>query len=794
MMKRTIKLTFLLFTLLTTSISAQIKVSGRLVDEQSNPIEFANVTLQSTDFFRGNISDDQGRFEIQVLAGHYMLKISMIGYTPYENELSVDANLDLGDILIKESAIGLGEVVVKANRVVRAADRFIVILTDDPTVIGKTGSDVLSLSPGVFVQDKDGSISINGKSGTKVYINERPLHESGADLLRYLQNLKAEDIVRIEVLPTAGADYDADSASGIIKITLKHQRNDGINGGAGMSYSFAPDEDVYSFQPSYSMNYKNNRLSLYTTLNYQDEKSLERATEEIKMLSQDRHLESNAIMKTPNRNGNMRLGGIYDLDEKQSLGIEGYYSHNKNKRKTSSHMRETISTTDITDIASLYKSNNTKDYYSVSTNYISKLDAEGSIFKVLLDYYHNKSDDKQDYNSQFQGYLNYDSIYRSKILTENNLYAANTDLSIKINDYSRVSTGLKYTHSNMENTNFFEYKKGTIWHENKPFSNINEYKEDIAAVYGSFSSQIKIITYSVGLRGEYTKAKPWTNKTTETKKQSYFELFPSANIMLPLVKDGKHSLVLNYNRKIYRPTFSDLNPFRVPASEYTYIQGNPDLKAAISNDYSLGLRFFNQYNLTAGITDTRRAFDRVTLIDPNMPDIIILRMDNIAKNKMYYLSLNTPLQPAKWWQINVNLMGFINHRTVFNERLRIKSFRGYIGNMFYLPKDLYIDLNGFYMSPFYQGNMKTRTEPQINISFRKLLLEKRLSLNVYLNNIFDTGTVKLRTKEEDLDRYVFSRYSFREFGVSVRYSFQIGKNIQVKNVESGSAEEKERLK
>ena len=45
-----------------------------------------------------------------------------------------------------------------------------------------------------------------------------------------LENLKAEDILKIEVIPYAGAEYDANATGGVIKITLKKQREEVYSG------------------------------------------------------------------------------------------------------------------------------------------------------------------------------------------------------------------------------------------------------------------------------------------------------------------------------------------------------------------------------------------------------------------------------------------------------------------------------------------------------------------------------------------------------------------------------------
>lgn len=114
-------------------------------------------------------------------------------------------------------------------------------------------------------------------------------------------------------------------------------------------------------------------------------------------------------------------------------------------------------------------------------------------------------------------------------------------------------------------------------------------------------------------------------------------------------------------------------------------------------------------------------------------------------------------------------------------------------NVFYLPKDFMLDLNGFYMSPTIEGNAKMRMDPQVNASVHKEFFNRCLSVKLSVNNIFDTGMIRLKTKEEDFHRNIRVQYKYREIGLTVRYNFKAGKNVQVKNVQTGASEEKERM-
>lgn len=72
--------------------------------------------------------------------------------------------------------------------------------------------------------------------------------------------------------------------------------------------------------------------------------------------------------------------------------------------------------------------------------------------------------------------------------------------------------------------------------------------------------------------------------------QNYFNLFPSASVMLNL-DEGKHNLMLDYRMNIDRPYYTHLNPFRIWTTENTFSTGNPQLSAALAHELMLNYTF-----------------------------------------------------------------------------------------------------------------------------------------------------------------------------------------------------------
>ncbi len=71
-------------------------------------------------------TDDAGRFELKVPTGEYTLSIQYLGFDPVLRQVRVDADNDLGDIVLKSSSTQIEGVVVKAQLIRREADRFVV--------------------------------------------------------------------------------------------------------------------------------------------------------------------------------------------------------------------------------------------------------------------------------------------------------------------------------------------------------------------------------------------------------------------------------------------------------------------------------------------------------------------------------------------------------------------------------------------------------------------------------------------------------------------------------------------
>ena len=108
------KIVILLFTLfLFSSLNAQTKISGRVLDEFDNPVAFANIIFKGSS--EGTITNDNGRFYFESDKNYNAILVSFIGYESQEVALASKVNYEL-EIVLKESTEQLSEVVVYTGK------------------------------------------------------------------------------------------------------------------------------------------------------------------------------------------------------------------------------------------------------------------------------------------------------------------------------------------------------------------------------------------------------------------------------------------------------------------------------------------------------------------------------------------------------------------------------------------------------------------------------------------------------------------------------------------------------
>lgn len=779
-----------LFWMPTVAIAqsgTHVTLNGRTVAEQNEPIGFATVLVTlKTDTTKtyGAITDKDGCFAVSLPKDTYLLKVSFVGYNSLQREINLNTNTDLGALTMILHTMILDDVVVTAETIRREVDRFVVNVASTPLAAGKSSKEILAVSPGVWITDK-GDISINGRGGTSVMIGDRLLRETGEELVSCLENIKAEDIVKIEVIPYAGAEYDANTTGGIIKITMRKQRESGFEGSFGMRYNTSVvDNSRQSVRPSINLNYKYNALSLYSKVNFMRNKWESGNIQEDQFTNRDRHVNSITNMSRKNTSTDGQLGAIYDINERQSIGAE--FNVTGNPYSTATNGSSTVTENGKT-ILSKSGSSGEYDYLLLNAiaTYTLKLDTVGSTFRAIAEYIHRNREDSIDFNMAYRGDMNDDTRTHYMPTTRYNIYVAQTDFNFMLSPDSKLLAGLKYTRKEMNNNSPYEYFQNGIWHPLPDRSSINQYDENIMAIYASFSKKFKNnISLLIDLRGEYTYSIPSVKSTAITDKQNYFDLFPNANLSIPLNEKQSQRIILSYGRKIGRPSFWQISPERQPISDYMFMEGNPKLKPSYTNDYSLSWVFANKYTFTLGVQQIKDAFGQIVGVDPLDADIMVARQSNLEKSTNYFLSLNIPARITNWWMLNTNLNGFNMSNTTLGVKQTQNTFQGNMSNVFTFCENYNLIVEAFYTSPSIAGNVKLGSLYMVNTGLKGNFLDKRLTATVYLNNITNKRGSSVSYNQDNVMTHFEQQNMCRTISLSITYSFRAGKRMKFKTVET----------
>ncbi len=788
-MKRIILLIVALATAISQLSAARTApVTGRVVDEQGAAIEWATVVLlRGTEQAAGAVTDDEGRFALKVAPGAYTLSVQYLGFEPASRSVRIADGDDLGDIVLKASATQIESVEVKAQLIRREADRFVVDVANAPSAIGQNGTELLERAPGVWIDGE--RITINGKSGSKVFVNDRELRMEPEQLLAYLRALRAEEIQKIEVVPVTGADHDADASGGIIRITLRKRREEGMQGSLSMQTS--QSRLVHAYAPGGNISYHRGRLDLNASGWGWLGSSYTLSDERTRYTETDKLLRSRSDMVNRSRNGGGTVGVVYELNDRHSLGAEFSYFHSNEpgENTTSTDLRAEAPTR--TD--SRYESRSRANGYEATFNYIWKIDTLGSVFKVLGDYAHRTTRIADDNRSRIvppAPAAPVDSLFRDRTRSSYDVAALTLALEKRFSPRWMLKAGTKYTRNEMRNDARYEYFKEETWLRNDPQSFEVNYTEHIAALYGVVTASLGRWSAVAGLRGEYTHT---TGKWNVG--QDYFSLFPNANLSYALTKDGAYSLVAQYARTIERPRFWCLTPQRSQLSDYTYQIGNPRLDPAYRDDISLTLVLNHKYTFTGGLLLQRAEIDQTILPDADNPDMLGIHWVNYDATTSYYATASLPFQPAKWMTLNVNATYMRRGQRLDRHapETRQNVFMGGLSTTFTLPAKFYIDLSYRFQSSIEMGNVRVEPMHFLNAGVKKRFGE-RFTATFSVNGLLDQSQKVVADGAGFVRRMTLQQqWCNRSYRIGLTYNFKAGKAFRAKKVEAGAAEDKGRL-
>lgn len=752
------------------SAASQHRLCGRIVDPDGEAVGYATIIVQQREVqITGTTSDSDGRFALRLADGSYTLSVRFVGYDEVSREVTIEGeDLDIAEIVLKPQEQSVGEVVVTADRIRRQADRFVVEVEDSDT--GKDAAQIVAQSPGVWLSDN--GLSINGAAGTKLYVGGREVRLSGEEIVSYLRNMPSEDIARIEVIPTATADYAADARGGIVAITLRRRRDGSVSSSGG--YTALVGDMLTSHKPSASVEVGTGRWTFTAAASAALTPQAEiRATEQRSLPADDNpYYDSRSYSAQHDNRYTARIGAFVDIDERHSLGAEAEYLSSRllspSSIETAIGYRPTA-----TFVTGEYLSASTGDMLSAAADYSLRIDTIGSRFRLTADYTFRRSVADNTYAATNMAAQPCDTLYANTAHTRYDIVAVDGSLDKRFSDDFTIKAGVRCTRTSLDYTSQWLGNADGAWHAQAAYDADNDYTETVAAAYATASITAGRWSIQAGVRGEYTA----TIKRGHFDRR-YFDLFPNAGTTLAFDNARRWILAANYSRNIERPAFSQLDPTRIQNSEHSYAQGNPDLRPTYIHRISTTLIYRYRFTLTVGGNLHRDLIRELCLIPDDAPSASRIMPVNHHSEDHWFVAVDLPLRIGSRLNLTINAVG-VNQRIRLHDSSPVASHNLLFANALLqlsLPAEFRVEASWSYHSRLYSGNSEVAPLDIFNLTVRKHLCHRRLTLHASIYNIFDR-TTEYATHPTAYDgrSRVRSGASVRHFRIGISYSFATGK-------------------
>ncbi|UPL50736.1 outer membrane beta-barrel protein [Hymenobacter sublimis] len=794
--------------LLPFSTRAQVHpaaVVGTVRTSTGAAVEYATITLHraaDSAVVKTEFSDAAGQFHLAPsVGGRYLVSAAQLGYgRAWLGPLEVTAAplpAPLAFVLTAGAATQLKGVTVTGQRPTfeRLADRTIVNVEGSTLSAGNTVLDVLGRAPGVSLDAND-NLALRGKQGLLVLIDGKRQPMTGAELANLLRSLPAEQVSTVELITNPPAKYDAQGGAGIIAINLKKDQRLGTNGSLNTAYGRGR---YGKFTSGLSLNHRQKKLNLYGSYAYANRQSFQ----ELDFSRTYRQDAGTTGLKTVQRNtprGHLqshtwRAGADYSLSKQTTLGavVSGLSSQTPSKGlneaayfdaqnqllgRSISINRRNLLTPNVAGNLTL------RHLFPKDSLGTPELTADADVAHYGITRTLDLATTYQAPLTTTPGTLLGD---QSGTLT---LWGAKIDYIRPLRHRLRLEAGVKITQVSSDNDVLFVRTRDGVSQVDLGLTNRFRYSENINAAYVSLTRTRPELTVTAGLRGEQTNATGRQDVGQTSFSRHYFQLFP--NLTLRRTLSDKHELTFALSRRLDRPTYNQLNPFRSYVDATSYRTGNPALWPATSVQAELTHTFRHKISTALSYTRTNRPVVNVYLLDA---DQLVASTDvNLRTQEYYGLTLTAPLEPAKWWKLYANAeLFFIQFQGLVDGATPPAGQPGAIislNNSLALGHGWSADLNSSYNSREQFAFQTIRSFGQVGAGVQKQLGKTLIRLNA--TDIFYTTPLRVTSRYRVLEESYRSAQDSRVVTASLTYRFGNDKVAAARRRATGAEDEKRR--
>ena len=673
--------------------ASAVTVKGRVVDKSNGtPMEYATVrasALPDSTFVAGVITDPSGHFTLELNKGRYVLEVQYMGFIPLYKNVTIDGKktiVDVGRLSLAPDARMLSEVSVVAEQSTyeMTLDKRVFNVGKDVGNTAGNAIEVLENIPAVSV-DVEGNVSLRGDDGVRILIDGKESGLSGMSTQDALRTLQGDMIERVEVITNPSVRYDAEGSAGIINIILKKDKRQGFNGAVNIRGGFP-----WQYGASLTANYRLKRWNLFASYGFNRRSNIGGGVNQTKRFNLEENgdttfyqLTDQTTERRMRRMGhNVRVGADYYITDNDIVSAAFVYRYgNLETHPVVKYYDEypLLGTSSYDERAEDYEE---KDpMYEVTLDYDKKFVREGRSLKANVRFFTNTETSNSDITEMVYPNQNKEVVLSELYQkTGNDQNMRNLQASI---DYvhpfltkAQWEIGGKYTNRNINSlSEVTEMDSTGVYNPLTDYCYDYEYSEQVAALYTSLGNDWGRWSGQIGVRAEMTdimtNLKGYAHDGTDSINggKPYIDFFPSAHLNYSINEFNQFQV--SYTRRIRRPGFWQMSPFRSYNDNRNIRMGNPALKPTYMDSYELGyIHFWDKasFNFTAYYRHGNNMIRNYTYEDNG---VFFSMPVNFGKADDFGIEAVAQGQMTKWWNLNGNVNFFRSYT------------RGYIEDQYY---------------------------------------------------------------------------------------------------------------
>lgn len=777
-------------------------ISGTVKDPSGKPLAGATVALVNArdSLLKLAVAGDRGDFSFrQPVSSVYRITVSIVGYTPYKSDTFVVHGAKQLEpiVLTNATATQLKDVTITAQKpfVENRIDRTVVNVDALISNAGANALEVLEKSPGVFV-DQNGGISLKGKSGVVIYIDDKPTYLNGADLAGYLRSLPSGTLESIELMPIPPAKYDAAGNGGIINIRTKKLKQRGFNGNVSTAYHQGAYSRTFN---SINLNIRNNAFNFFINGGFNYTNNYNNLEINRKYYNDDGSLQSSFhqtnFLRRNEKAPSLKIGMDYYKDKNTTIGfmLNGVTRKPSSTGENVSYLFDPVGKLDSVVTADNTETNR-YNRLAGNINYRRKFSTAGQELGIDIDYVYDESNREQLFrNGSFlpDGAVKSRDNLIGQLPANINIYSAKADYGQPLKWNVKLDAGVKasYITTNNRANYWIEVNNNTSPDYEK--TNHFRYQENINAAYINLSRESRKLSLQAGLRLENTIMDGHqlgnAQKADSSFRRSYTNLFPTFFIQYKADSNEVNVFGLSYSKRIQRPGFGDLNPFVSPLDKFMIYVGNPFLQPVISHAIDLTYTWKSMITWTANYTRFKGEIGETIEAKDNK---FYSRPGNVGASDYVSLQVSASLKPAKWVSFNYYAIAeyAMFKATLYDQVLDVSglNFVTNLVNQYQLGKRWSAEVTGQYRGRIYTQQFILGNFWTMGAAASKKILKDKGSVKLTIQDIFFTrlnyGDIgHLNNASGDYRNQADTRMA----GVTFTYNF--GKTFETRQRSQGGA-------